>query len=164
MLALDLPLLHDLLVDAFAMGSCTHLPRCHRALIESKCMNNGLSWTSIGEKGYHFLYRLLISTQPFSHGAFPLAKGFSTGMTPISWPFATMNADIACSDLPPCATRLIGAKLKRCVHWFFGFFHTQSMPTNACFFNSLLPFHQLLGSYHNRRLRCFWKYLWWYKM
>jgi hypothetical protein len=39
---LYLTLLYDPLIDAFAMDSCTLLLRCHRALIESKCMNNGL--------------------------------------------------------------------------------------------------------------------------
>jgi RNA polymerase sigma-70 factor (ECF subfamily) len=31
--------------------------------------------------------------------------------------------------------------------WFFGCFHIPSMPTNACFFNSPLPFHHLRECY-----------------
>jgi hypothetical protein len=43
-------------------------------------------------------------------------------MAPVLWSFATVDADSADSNLPSCTTRLIRAKLKRRVHWFFVFF------------------------------------------
>src|SRR5450432_770409 len=61
-LAPYLALLHDLLMNVFAMDSCTLLPGGYRALVEDVSMNNRLPWTSIRQKSYHSLNRLLVGT------------------------------------------------------------------------------------------------------
>jgi hypothetical protein len=86
------------------------LPGGDCPLVEVKCMNNRLPWAPIRKKGYHSLDRLLIGTQPLEHRAFSLTKRFSIGMTPVPWSFATVNADIADSNLPSCTTPLVPLK------------------------------------------------------
>jgi hypothetical protein len=56
-----------------------------------------------------------------------------------------MNTDIAHPNLASCGTRLVQTKLKGSVRRPFVCLHTQSMPTDVCFFKLSLPFHQFSG-------------------
>src|SRR6266496_2692865 len=113
MLAFDLSLLYHCDVNTPTMRSRSFLPSGYGPFIQAKCKDNGLERTSIGKQCDHFHHRFLLCPQTLHHRPSVCTKSLFTDTTPISWPFATMDTDIACPDFPSCRTLLIGAKLMR---------------------------------------------------
>jgi hypothetical protein len=52
-----------------AMLSCSLLPSCYCALIQSICLNNGLLWTSIAQSYHHGHHQFHRRAQSFHHGS-----------------------------------------------------------------------------------------------
>jgi hypothetical protein len=50
---IELSLFHDGYVYLLAVLPCPISPLCHGALIQIKCLHNGLYRTTIGEQRYH---------------------------------------------------------------------------------------------------------------
>jgi len=139
----QLALLDDLLLHVSTLPSCSISPGPDGALIEIKCLHNGLNWTAIRQKRDHNDHKTDRLPKPKKHRSLTSTNALPTGFAPITRTLAFMDDAISFAHSSSCAALGIRTKYSRCIHWFLCCFHSHDLPTNALFVQLMGPLHQL---------------------
>jgi hypothetical protein len=109
-------LLHKVFMNLLTMLSCTILPGCHCAFIQSKGGYYGSKRTAMSQKRYHLSYKFYRIFEAIEHCTFALRKCLATNMAYVAMLLETVNTNVSAIQLSSCRTGWIVAKFFTGIH------------------------------------------------
>src|SRR4051794_5682249 len=116
MLEIDLPLLHDVRVDALTMLARLLLPGGDGPLVESEGGDDGLRRAAVGEQGQHRGDHVVNGPLPVVGGPSGRGEGAATGGALVASIGTAMDLEVALTDHAPCGAVRVVAEVRLRVH------------------------------------------------
>src|SRR3990170_3844456 len=104
------------------MSACPLPPSPYRAFVKTKCFDDCLDWTAIGQQRNHQQHRLAFCPQPVEDRSFRHRESLFALLAYVPLILLAMYSNISFPSLSPCGTFDIRAKYVVGVHWLLSWF------------------------------------------
>jgi hypothetical protein len=109
-------LLHKVFMNLLTMLSCTTLPGCHCAFIQSKGGYYGGKRTTMSQKCYHLSHKFHRILKAIEHCTFACRKRLAADVAYVATLLETVNTNVSTIQLSSCRTVWIVAKYFTGIH------------------------------------------------
>jgi hypothetical protein len=109
-------LLYKVFMNLLTVFSCTTLPGCHCAFIQSKGGYYGSQWTAMSQKRYYLSHKFHRISKTIEHCTFTFCKRLAAEVAYVTTLLETVNTNVSTIRLSSCRTDWIVAKYFAGIH------------------------------------------------